>query len=119
MKQVKGKMKTRFFISIFGMALAAGACASTFLVGKGQHAYFLESNSKAKYDMLCVSGDLEKVLAFTHLSTEIKDSFYKYNCSAERSSDKIKQLYASLTVEQRKDIESAFRKNGYDINLGR
>ncbi len=111
-------MKTWSFISIAGVALLAGACTSTFLVGKDGHAYFLGSNSKAKYNMLCASGDLEKVLAATHLSEEMKDSLYRYNCSTERSGAKIKQIYASMTVEQRKDIKGAFRKNGYDINLG-
>ncbi len=112
-------MKTWFFITIAGMALLTGACSSEFLVYKDGRGYFLGSNSKAKYEMLCASGDLEKVLAATmHLSKEMKDALYKYNCSDERSGDKIKQLYASMTVEQRKDIKSAFRKNGYEINQG-
>ncbi len=109
-------MKTWLFISIVGMALVAAACTSTFLVYKNGKAYFLGSNSKAKYTMLCASGDLEKVLAATHLSKDMKDALYKYNCSAERSGDKIKQVYASMTIEQRKDIKNAFKSNGYDIN---
>ncbi len=112
-------MKTWFFITIAGMALLTGACTSTFLVGKGERrGYFLGSNSKAKYEMLCASGDLEKVLAATHLDKEMKDDLYKYNCSAERSGDKIKQIYASMTCEQRKDVKNAFKKNGYTINGG-
>jgi hypothetical protein len=98
------------------MVIVTGACTDTFLVYKDGYAYFLGSGSKAKYDMICTSGDLEKVLQSSHLNQETKDSIYKYNCSAERSADKVKQIYASMTIEERKDIKSAFRKNGYSIN---
>jgi hypothetical protein len=89
------------------------------MIGKGERrGAFLGSNSKAMHDMLCASGDLEKILAATHLSEEMKDSFYKYNCLAERSSDKVKKLFATMTSEQRKDIRSAFKQKGYSVNGG-
>jgi hypothetical protein len=109
-------MKTSLFISIAGIALVCGACNPTFLVSKEGKGYFLGSNSRAKYDMLCTSGDLEKVLASTQLSMEMKDTLYRSNCSAERSADKVQQIYVSMTPDQRKDIKNAFRKAGYDIN---
>lgn len=113
-------MKTWLIIMIAWMTFCTGACTPMFMVGKGERrGGFLGSNSKAMYDMLCASGDLEKVLAATHLmSKEMKDTFYRYNCSAERSSDNLKQLYASMTPEQRKDIRTAFKVNGYTINGG-
>ncbi len=118
--QKGGKMKTLIFICIAAiMAVVTNACSSTFLVykpGQDGRGCFLGSNSKAKYEMLCESGDLEKVLAATHLSGEMKETFYKYNCSTERSGEKVKEIYASMTVEQRKDIKNAFRQNGYEIN---
>jgi len=101
------------------MMLVTVSCSSTFMVSKGVGKRgFLGSNSKTMFDMLCVSGDLEKVLEATHLSKEMKDTFYKYNCSAERSSDKVKQLFLSMTCEERKDIKTAFKANGYSINGG-
>jgi hypothetical protein len=109
-------MKTWVILSIVAAALLASACSSTFLVYKDGKGFFVESNSKTKFDMLCKSGDLEKVLAASHLTDELKDSLYKSNCSAERSSDKVNQIFASMTIAQRKDIRSAFRANGYDIN---
>jgi len=109
-------MKIWLFITVAGMALVVGACTDTFLLGKGRSGYFYGSNSKAMYDMLCTSGDLEKVLLATQLSKEMKDTIYKYNCSDERSGEKVKQLYTSMTVQERKDIKQAFRKNGYEIN---
>ena len=111
-------MRILLFVSIVAMVFVASACTDTFLVYKDRegHGYFVGSNSKAKYDMLCASGDLERVLLDTHLNTELKDSLYQYSCSASRSGEKVKQIYASMTVEQRKDIKHAFRKNGYWIN---
>ena len=109
-------MKSCFFISIAGMAIILSACTDTFLVGKGRTGYFFGASNNAKYSMLCESGDLQQVLSDSHLSQERKDTIYKYNCSAERSGAKVKQLYASMTVEERKDIKNAFRKNGYEIN---
>ena len=112
-------MKTWLIIVIGGMALLTSACTPMIMIGKGERrGAFLGSNSKAMYDLLCASGDLEKVLAATHLSTDMKDRFYRYNCSTERSSDKIKQLFVSMTSEQRKDIRSAFKENGYSVNGG-
>jgi hypothetical protein len=46
----------------------------------------------------------------------MKDQLYRYNCSSDRSPDRIRQIYSSLTREQRKDLRQAFRENGYDIN---
>ncbi len=113
-------MKTWFLISVAGMAVLTGACSagSDFLVLKHGKGYYLGSNSNAKYEMLCTSGEMDKVLASSNLSKEMKDNLYKYSCSEERSGEKVKQLYASMTVEQRRDIKNAFRRNGYDINQG-
>lgn len=93
-----------------------GACSSTFVVTKDGRGYQWGSDSKAVYKMLCESGDLRKVLADTGMPEKMKDDIYRYNCSEERSGEKIRQLYATMTGEQRKDLRTAFIKNGYDIN---
>ena len=114
-------MKIQLVIITAVIAFLGSACSSgpIFMVSKGEErGRFLGSNSKYVYEMLCSSGDLLKVLEATHLSREMKDSFYRYNCSAERSSDKLKQLYASMTPEQRKDIRTAFKEKGYSVNGG-
>jgi hypothetical protein len=46
----------------------------------------------------------------------MKDRLYRYNCGTDRSSSKVKQLHASLTPEQRKELRTSFKNNGYDIN---
>jgi hypothetical protein len=112
----RNTMRTWLFIGIVVLAFAAGACTDTFLVYKNGYGYFVGSSSNAKYDLLCKSGDLEKVLASSQLSKELKEDLFKYNCSPERSGEKVKQIYASMTVDERKDIKRAFRSNGFDIN---
>jgi hypothetical protein len=112
-------MKSWLLIGSIGLALATGACTSMFMVGKGGTGGYLGCSSPAMYEMLCTSGDMEKVLATTHLSKDMKDAFYKHSCSEERSRGELKQLYASMTSEQRKDLKTAFKKNGYSVNAGK
>lgn len=112
-------MKTWLFIAIAGVVLVTGACAPTFMVGKrDKMGVYLGSKSKAAYDAMCSSGELEKVLASTQFSKEMKDTFYRYNCSEEASAQSLKKLFASMTRAERKDIKNAFKKNGYSINGG-
>lgn len=99
------------------MALILCACTSSFLVHKDGKGFFFGSSSQAVYEMLCASGDLEKVLRATHLGTEMKNDLSKYNCSDERSGEKVKQIYTSMTPEQKNDFRKAFRANGYMINI--
>ncbi len=114
----EGKMRAWRLIGIAGMALLTSACTPVFMVGKDGWGGFLGSSSKLMYEMLCASGDMEKVLASTHLSMEMRDALYQYNCSQERSPDKVKKLLASMTSDQRRDLRTAFKANGYKINGG-
>jgi len=109
-------MKRWPLIVITGMALLISACTDTFLVTKSGHSAFLESDWKSKYEMLCETGALDDVLEDSHLDNEMKDALYKYSCSPSRSGEKVREIYASMTREQRKDIKSAFRRNGFVIN---
>ncbi len=115
-------MRTRLFILIIGLTLITGACsAPMFLVSKKgdeRRSHFLGRNSDIMYDLLCASGGLLKVLETTQFGEEMKEEFFQSNCSAERSFDRVKQIYKAMTREQRKDIRTAFKKNGYAINSG-
>ncbi len=106
----------KYFLVIVAAAIIAGGCSSTFLVSKDGKGYFFGSKSEAIYRMLCESGDLSKVLADVNLPKEMKDDLYRYNCSSERSGEKVKQIFASMNHDQRKDLRAAFKNNGYDIN---
>jgi len=109
-------MKKGFLIAIIISAGVAVSCTSTFRVSKDGKGYFLGSGAKDMYKWLCESGDLVKILGDARLDQERKDSFYKYNCSAEKSTSRVKQLFTAMSPEERKSLRTAFRKNGYDIN---
>jgi hexokinase len=103
-------------VMITATALLAAACGSTFVASKDGRGYYLGSGSNAAYKMFCESGDLKKILSETQLPQEMKDSMFEYNCGVGQSKEKVKQLFASMTPEQRKDLRTAFKHNGYDIN---
>lgn len=112
-------MKKRYTAILAAVFMAVG-CSSTFVASKDGKGYYLGSGSDAAYKMFCESGDLKKILSdTTRLPQSLQDELYRYNCGTERSNKKIKETYASMTPEQRKDLRQAFKVNGYDINAMR
>jgi len=105
-------------IAIIGLIMLLGACgsSSTFVASKDGRGYYLGNSKSAAYEMFCQSGDLKKILADTSLAQEMREELYQYNCGADRSNDKVRKLYASMTADQRKDLRRAFKRNGYDVN---
>lgn len=104
---------------IYGMiaGLVAVGCSSTFRISKEGRGYMWGSDSKAIYSLLCESGDLKKILADANkLTDDLRNDLYRYNCTSERSGQKIKQIYAVMTPDERKSLRVAFKRNGYDIN---
>ncbi|BCB95139.1 hypothetical protein JZK55_00610 [Dissulfurispira thermophila] len=117
MKEMNNKCRLLIFLAmLLNIALVAG-CSDTFVVTKDGKSYFFGSNREGFYKMICESGDLDKILADTKLPQNIKDDLYKYNCTASQSRDKVKEIYSSMTPEQRRDLRLAFQLHGYDINL--
>jgi hypothetical protein len=106
----------KWLMIIAGMAVCATGCGSTFLMVKNGTGYMLGSESKEVYHMLCESGDLQKILSEAELRQQAKDDLYKYNCSPERSRDKVKLVFASMEPAERKALRLAFKSNGYEIN---
>jgi hypothetical protein len=106
----------KWLMIIAGMAVFATGCTSTFMMVKNGTGYMLGSQSDEVYHMLCESGDLKKILLDAQLRQEAKNDLYKYNCSPERSRDKVKQVFASMVPAERKALRIAFKSNGYEIN---
>jgi hypothetical protein len=102
--------------AIAAAALFAAGCSSTFMMVKNGSGYMLGSDSNEVHRLLCESGDLQKILLVAQLSQGTKDDLYRYNCSPDRSRDKVKQVYASMVPAERKALRVAFKSNGYEIN---
>lgn len=109
-------MKRLIVTTLIAALGLVAACGSTFVVSKDGKGYYLGSGSTSAYTLLCETGDLKKVLTDTRLAQGMKDDLYGANCSGERSKEKVKRIYASLSPEQRKDLRLAFKKNGYEVN---
>ena len=103
----------------FGAAFFLSACTSTFVASKDGKGYHLGNSSGAAYQMFCESGDLRKILAGTTLNEQMSENLYQYNCGQERSTEKVKQIFASMTPAQRKELRQSFKSNGYEINIMR
>lgn len=101
-------------ITLLSLTFILG-CSDTFLVTKDGKSYFFGKNREGLYKLLCESGDLSKILNDTHLPQDVKDNLYKYNCT-QRSGEKVKEIYASLMPEQRRELRFSFQMHGYDIN---
>lgn len=98
------------------LILLVSGCSSTFLISKDGKGYFFGSKSDAIYRMLCDSGDLRKILKdATRIPETTKEEIYQSNC-VNRSGERVKEIYAAMTPEERKDLRNAFKLNGYDIN---
>jgi len=110
-------MKQGLFTCIIITVLITAACSSTLRVSKEGRAFTLGSRAGAGDTMLCESGDLQRVLLDTTLTPELKNAFRQCICSAERSPEKAKRLYSSMTDEQQKDLQRAFNHSGYDLSV--
>ncbi|MCL4456571.1 MAG: hypothetical protein M1147_11285 [Nitrospirae bacterium] len=113
---MKVTASVKMIIGILLSIVVLWGCSDTFLVTKDGKSYFFGGKRDELYRMLCDSGDLGKILNGTRLSQEIKDGLYRYNCT-QRSGEKVKEIYASLKPEQRRELRLSFQNQGYDINL--
>lgn len=104
-----------FIVAAAAVVFAAG-CSTTFRISKDGKGYFWGSDSRAIYAMLCESGDLKTILTDAHLRDDQRDDLYRFNCTAERSGQKVKLVYAAMTPEDRKGLRQSFKRHGYDIN---
>lgn len=101
-------------------SLALQACAATFVASKDGKGYYVGNSSNAAYRMFCESGDMQKILAATTtIGQDKKAELYASNCGPDRSNDRVRKFYTSMTAEQRRDLRQAFKQNGYDINAMR
>jgi hypothetical protein len=104
------------FAILFTAMFLTGCAMTTFIISKDNRAYYLGRKSDSLYQMICKSGDLEAVLSETSMPEELKKELYRYNCTDERSKERVVALYNYLTPEEKEELKSAFRRHGYTIN---
>lgn len=109
-------MKKSLIFAVLLSLLLTGCAPSTFIFSNGIRAYYFGSESKGAYEMLCISGDLEKILRDADLPEEIKEDLYKYVCTEDRSNGKVISLYTFLTPQERKNLKKLFIRHNYTIN---
>ena len=115
-------MKTRItaFIALAAVLVTAiflvGCTATTFIISKDNRAYYLGRKSDRLYEMICRSGDLEAVLSETSMPDDLKKDLYRYNCTDERSKERVVALYNYLSPDEKEELKTAFRRHGYTIN---
>ena len=109
-------MRRYLYGSLLILGLTIGGCGSTFVVSKDGKGYYFGSDSQAALELFCGKGDLKKILSAVNLAESMKEDLYEANCGPGRSGQKVRELYASLTAPQRKELRTSFKENGYDIN---
>ncbi|MBI5102081.1 MAG: hypothetical protein HZB33_09645 [Nitrospirae bacterium] len=110
------KTYTALLAAVLSAVFLMGCGATTFIISKDNRAYYLGRKSDSLHRMICLSGDLEAVLAETSIPDDLKKDLYRYNCTDERSKEKVVALYSYLTPEEKLELQSAFRRHGYTIN---
>lgn len=110
------KISTRLFLAALTLVLCAACGPTTFIISKDSRAYYLGRKSESLHTMLCKSGDLEQILSETIMPDDLKKELYRFNCTEERSKEKVISLYLFLTPEEKEDFKSVFRRHGYTIN---
>jgi len=89
---------------------------TTFIVSKGNKAYYFGRESRGLKKMVCDSGDLKAVLRRAKIPAKLKDDFFRYVCTEKRSKAKVLALYTFLTPDEKKSLKRAFALEGYMIN---
>jgi hypothetical protein len=95
--------------------LLAQVWSSSFLIAKDGRTYIFGSSADRLREALCDTGNFKKILHDTRLQDEIKTSMYQYYC-VKSLPDKARELYASLSFAQQKELRLSFEKHGFEIN---
>jgi len=104
-----------FFILVLSFLLT-GCSPSTFIISKNGRAYYFGRESDRLFNTLCVSGDLRDILDETSLPERIHNNLYKYNCTEERSEQKVIATFLFMTPEEKKALKRSFIRHDYTIN---
>ncbi|MDH4231578.1 MAG: hypothetical protein OEW04_06055 [Nitrospirota bacterium] len=86
---------------VMASMLLINCAPSTFIISKDGRAYYFGRKSRVLHEMLCESGDFEKILAEASIAEDIKKDFYKYSCTEQHTEQKVISLYLFLSPEEK------------------
>ncbi len=103
--------------TIIAAAFMAGGCAShNFLVYKDGSNFFITQDLAVRQQLLCDSGDIDRVITDSGLSSSLQLRIKAAICSTTRAKKDMRQILEEMTYEQLNALKNAFRKAGYEIN---
>lgn len=91
-------------------------CTNNILVTKNGERYFVATKDKGLKKLLCDSGDMTLILQSAELRKPLEEQLYTGICGDNTSREKILELFAGMTKEERSKFKFAFQLNGYDVN---
>ena len=98
--------------------LVAGGCSSNnFLVYKDAKHFYVTSKGPELKKVLCDSGDMDKINKDSKLPEALQKELKQGICGTNKVKEHLIATLDKMTKEQRADLKSAFRNNGYDINV--
>ena len=106
------------YATIAVMALLMGGCsANNFLVYKNARHFYVTSNGAELKQVLCDSGDMDKIAKDSKLPEAMQKDLKAGICSSNKVKERLMASLDGMTKEQRSALKDAFRHNGYDINV--
>ena len=111
-------MRALRYVVVAMMPLMAAGCTSTnFLVYKNSKHFYITSNGRELKQVLCDSGDMDRVNQSSRLPDPLQKELKEEICSSGKVRERLMATLDRMTKEQRSALKQAFRDNGYDINV--
>lgn len=101
---------------VFLLLSLLGCGPSTFLINRDGVSGYFGREGRFLHQLLCERDDLKQVLSETSIPEKIQHELYLYDCTPDRSFEKIISLYRMLSPGEKMELRRAFKNHGYLIN---
>ena len=93
-----------------------GCSSSNFLIYKDAKHYYVTSKSGNLRQLLCDSGDLDRITKDAKLADDLRNELSASICARDKVKGRVLAVLEKMTREQRSALKLAFQLNGYQIN---
>ena len=108
-------MRVRPVVLLF--VLLAGGCAGrNFVLYKDGNSFYLTSDCARRKQVLCDSGDFDRVVADSKLTAQVREELKTGVCGAGGGREAVLALLGRMSGAEYSAFLDAFRRNGYEIN---